>query len=192
MKIKLVIIIRSGDNPQLLNGTGYVFDPDPITHARTTYGTTGFVDNNDADSDSLTFHRELRTLYDITFEGGVYVLKGPFAEIRDFESPSTGLHTNPTSDFFFTRFNDNFEAVNTYFHIDNSMSYGLTTHLVFMFYPYQYVGGVRFDPHGLSGDDNSHYLSSTGSIAYGDGGVDDAEDLGVVLHELRSRYSRLA
>jgi len=171
-----------GDNAQLLNGTGYVFDPDPLTHARTTYGTTGFVDNNDADSDSLTAHRVLRNIYDISFEGGVYILKGPWAEIRDFESPFTGLHTNPTSDFFFTRFDDNFEAVNTYFHIDNTMRW-INDSLGITLLPYQYTGGVRFDPHGLSGDDNSHYLSSTGSLAFGDGGVDDAEDLGVVLHE---------
>ncbi|HEY6626506.1 MAG TPA: PKD domain-containing protein, partial [Ignavibacteriaceae bacterium] len=172
-----------GNSPLMVNGTGYVFDPDPITHARTTYGSTGFLDNNDADSDSLTFHRELRTLFDISFEGGVYILKGPWAEIRDFESPSTGLHTNPTSDFLFTRFNDSFEAVNTYFHIDNSMRW-INNSLGFSLTPYQYVGGVRFDPHGLNGDDNSHYLTGTGSIAYGDGGVDDAEDLGVILHEL--------
>ena len=173
----------AGYNPQLLDGSGYVFDPDPITHARTTYGSTGFLDNNDADSDSLTFHRELRTLFDISFEGGVYILKGPWAEIRDFESPYTGLHTNPTSDFLFTRSDDNFEAVNTYFHIDNSMRW-VNNSLGFTLTPYQYVGGVRFDPHGLSGADNSHYITATGSIAYGDGGVDDAEDLGVVLHEL--------
>ena len=149
----------AGDNPQLVNGTGYVFDPDPITHARTTYGSTGFLDNNDADSDSLTAHRELRTLYDISFEGGVYILKGPWAEIRDFESPSTGLHTNPTSDFLFTRSDDNFEAVNTYFHIDQTMRW-INNSLGISLTPYQYTGGVRFDPHGLSGADNSHYLSS--------------------------------
>jgi len=170
------------DNPLLVDGNGYVFDPDPITHARTTYGSTGFVDNNDADSDSLTAHRELRTLYDISFEGGVYILKGPWAEIRDFESPFTGLHTNPASDFIFTRSDDNFEAVNTYFHIDQTMRW-INDSLGISLLPYQYTGGVRFDPHGLSGADNSHYLSSTGSMAFGDGGVDDAEDLGVVVHE---------
>jgi PKD repeat protein/predicted small secreted protein len=171
------------NDPELIDGTGYVFDPDPITHARTTYGSPGFSDNNDADSDSLTAHRELRTLYDITYNGSVYSLVGPWAEIRDFESPFTGLHTNPTSDFLFTRNSDNFEAVNTYFHIDNSMRW-INNSLGITLTPYQYVGGVRFDPHGLSGDDNSHYLTGTGSIAYGDGGVDDAEDLGVILHEL--------
>ena len=170
------------NNPPLINGTGYVFDPDPITHARTTYGSPGFVDNNDADSDSLTAHREFRTLYDITFNGSVYTLIGPWAEIRDFESPFTGLHTNPTSDFLFTRSSDNFEAVNTYFHIDNTMRW-INDSLGISLIPYQYTGGVRFDPHGLSGADNSHYITATGSIAFGDGGVDDAEDLGVVLHE---------
>ena len=118
---KACYVNPGNDNPQVVNGTGYVFDPDPITHARTTYGTPGFVDNNDADSDSLTAHREFRTLYDITFNGSVYSLVGPYAEIRDFESPFTGLHTNATSDFSFTRSDDNFEAVNVYFLIDQKV-----------------------------------------------------------------------
>jgi PKD repeat protein len=180
---KACYLHNGGDDPDLVDGSGWVFDPDPITHARTTYGTPGFVDNNDADSDSLTAHLEQRTLFDIDFNGSVYTLKGPWAEIRDFESPFTGLHTNPTSDFHFTRSDDNFEAANTYFHIDNSMRW-INDSLSIPLTPYQYTGGVRFDPHGLNGADNSHYLSSTGSVAFGDGGVDDAEDLGVVLHEL--------
>ena len=172
-----------GDSVNLVDGSGWVFDPDPISHARTTYGSTGFVDNNDADSDSLTAQLEDRVLHDITFDGSVYSLVGPYAEITDFEAPFTGLHSNGTSEFHFTRNSDNFEAVNVYFHIDNSMRY-INETLGFALMPFQYSGGVRFDPHGLSGDDNSHYISSTGSIAYGDGGVDDAEDFGVVTHEL--------
>lgn len=165
-----------------VSGQGFVFDPDPITHARTTYGTTGFVDNNDLDSDSLTAHTELRALNDITFEAGVYKLKGPYAEIVDFESPFTGLHTNTISDFLFTRSSDNFEAVNCYFLIDASMRW-INDTLGIDLGPYQYTTGVKVDPHGLSGDDNSHYIPSTGQLAFGDGGVDDAEDVGVVLHE---------
>ncbi len=166
-----------------VDGSGWVFDPDPISHGRTTYGSSGFVDNNDADSDSLTDNLEDIVLRDISFNGSVYSLVGPYAEIRDFEAPYTGFHTNTTSDFHFTRNSDNFEAVNVYFHIDQSMRY-INETLGFALVPYQYSGGVRFDPHGLSGDDNSHYIPSTGSIAYGDGGVDDAEDFGVVTHEL--------
>ena len=50
--------------------------------------------------------------------------------------------------------------------------------------PYQYAGGVRFDPSGFNGADNSHYLSGTGVVTFGEGGVDDAEDADVVIHEL--------
>jgi len=50
--------------------------------------------------------------------------------------------------------------------------------------PFQYTGGVKFDPHGFNGEDNSHYLSSIGAVAFGDGGVDDAEDISVIIHEL--------
>ena len=50
--------------------------------------------------------------------------------------------------------------------------------------PTQYVGGVKFDPHGLNGADNSHYTPGTGQLAFGEGGVDDDEDADVVIHEL--------
>jgi hypothetical protein len=50
--------------------------------------------------------------------------------------------------------------------------------------PYQYSGGPQFDPHGLNGADNSHYISSSGRMAFGEGGVDDSEDADVVIHEL--------
>ena len=50
--------------------------------------------------------------------------------------------------------------------------------------PYQYTGGVQYDPHGESGDDNSSYSSSSGRLTFGQGGVDDAEDADVVIHEL--------
>jgi PKD repeat protein/predicted small secreted protein len=166
-----------------VDGSGWVFDPDPITRATTTYGSPGFIDNNDADSDSLTAQLEDKVLHDISYDGSVYSLVGPYAEITDFEAPYTGLHTNTSSDFHFTRSSDNFEAVNTYFHIDESMRY-INETLGFTVIPFQYTGGVRFDPHGLNGDDNSHYIPSTGSIAYGDGGVDDAEDFSVIKHEL--------
>jgi len=50
--------------------------------------------------------------------------------------------------------------------------------------PSMYEGGVRVDPHGLNGSDNSHYLSATQELAFGEGGVDDAEDADVLVHEL--------
>ncbi len=179
---------NGGNKPNGINGSGKVFDPDPITHSGATYGTTGFIDNNDLDSDSLTAQLVTRDLLDITFNGSVYSLVSPYAQITDFESPFTGLHTSASSNFYYTRSDDNFEAVNTFFFIDQSMRY-INQTLGITLVPFQYVGGVKFDPHGLSGADNSHYLPSSGSVSFGDGGVDDAEDLSVIVHEAWTRYS---
>jgi hypothetical protein len=45
-------------------------------------------------------------------------------------------------------------------------------------------GVVHFDPSGLSGQDNSHYIPSADRLAFGEGCVDDAEDADVIWHEL--------
>ncbi|MBI5756307.1 MAG: M36 family metallopeptidase [Nitrospirae bacterium] len=49
---------------------------------------------------------------------------------------------------------------------------------------------IKVDPHGLSGADNSYYKvggpnypPGFGYVAFGEGGVDDAEDADVILHE---------
>ncbi len=166
------------------NGTGYVFDPDPLGTAHATYGQTGFTDGNDAATAQLNAARSSRTLLDITdIGGGVYKLQGPFATIVDTESPFKGLFTQASTTFNFDRSNDAFEAVNCYYHVDHMMRY-INNVLGVSVMPYQYAGGVRFDPSGLSGDDNSHYTTSNGVIAFGEGGVDDAEDADVVIHEL--------
>lgn len=165
-----------------VNGTGFVFDPDPLSTAVATYAGS-YVDGNDATNAALDAQRISVTLPDITFAAGVYSLVGPYAAIGDFEAPNKGLFTQASSNFAFNRSNDGFEAVNTYYHIDAAMRYlNVTLGLTIM--PYQYTGGVRFDPSGLNGADNSHYVSGTGRLAFGEGGVDDAEDADVIIHEL--------
>ncbi|MBL1213102.1 MAG: PKD domain-containing protein [Ignavibacteriae bacterium] len=168
---------------QTATASGWLFDPDPITSSTASYGDPGFSDAGDADSDSLFAHTVQRDLLDVTLDGSTYKLVGPYAQIVDSESPFTGLYEQDSANFHFTRSQSAFEAVNCYFHIDQSMRY-INETLNFTLMPFQYSGGVRVDPHGLGGADNSHYISSTGEVAFGDGGVDDAEDLFVVLHEL--------
>ena len=165
-------------------GSGRVFDPDPLTRAGAFYQTGGqFGDNSDNDTDSLVAQIVWRDLLDIEFYNNQYHLEGPYAFIQDFEGPFKGLFIRSDSIWNFTRFPDAFEAVNVYYHIDRSMRY-INDTLNFNLMPFQYTGGVRVDPHGLNGDDNSHYISSTGQIAWGEGGVDDSEDEDVILHEL--------
>ena len=164
-------------------GTAQIFDPDPMSRSHATYGAGGFVDNNDANSSDLANAQVTVTLPDLTLQNGQYQLKGPYAEIVDSEAPLKGTFSQAANSWSYTRDADAFEAANVYYHIDKSMRY-INVTLGVPLMPFQYAGGVKADPHGLNGDDNSHYLPSTGQLAFGEGGIDDAEDLDVILHEL--------
>lgn len=166
-----------------VNGLGYVFDPDPISSGRGRYGNSGFQDSNDMDSATLRQQLIEVTLNDITFKNNQYFLSGPYAEIVDTDGPFDGIFEQGNSDFRHTRSHDSFEAVNCYYHIDHLMRY-INEDLGIDLMPYQYSTGVKCDPHAASGDDNSYYDQSDGIVNFGEGGVDDAEDPDVILHEL--------
>ncbi len=186
---------RGPDDPQMtalptvessplfrVDATAMIFDPNPLTRAGATYGG-GYVDGNDADTPQLTAARTAVTMRDVTFSGGQYNLVGPYAEIRELEAPAKGLFPQPTPSWDFSRNADGFEAAMTYWHIDNYMRYVNVT-LGVSALPSAYTTGVRFDAHGLSGQDNSHYISGSQILAFGEGCVDDNEDADVVIHEL--------
>lgn len=178
-------IVRASDVAfyATVDGTGNVFEPDPLSSALVTYGTPGFTDGNDADSPQLTGETFSRVLRDITESGGTYSLEGPYADVTDWDSPYKGDFSQASDTFAVTRQTDAFEAVNGYYHIDTFMRY-INEELGVTLHPYQYSGGVQFDPHGWGGADNSSYSSNTGRLTFGEGGVDDAEDADVLIHEL--------
>ncbi|AZA64881.1 T9SS C-terminal target domain-containing protein [Chryseobacterium carnipullorum] len=123
------------------------------------------------------------TIPEIDLTGGVYTLKGTYAEIKEIEAPAKGIFTQSTNQFLFNRSDDGFEAANAYWHLDNSLRY-INVTLGIVCKPSQNNGVLRFDPHGFNGSDNSHYLTGSESLGFGEGGVDDAEDADVILHEL--------
>ncbi len=176
-------ILKAVDNAHYVDGAGNIFDPDPLSSAGATYGDPGYVDGNDANTPQLQAELVNAVLRDITLNAGTYTLKGPWAEIIDFESPFYGLFSEASPTWNYNRFDNAFEAALVYWHIDNIMRWVNIT-LGLNIHPFQYPGGVQFDPHGLSGADNSHYIGSTGRVAFGEGGVDDSEDADVVIHEL--------
>ncbi len=161
-------------------GSGNVYLTDPLSAAKKRYGAAGFIDNNDADSDSLTRYLTRVTLDSLTFEDGIYKLKGPYCEVTDIESPVDPLFfSEATPDGFnYTRSRQEFEAVNAYYHITQSYKY-----IQSLGFSSPSLMTVRVDPHGLSGQDNSHYSPNGNWIAMGEGGIDDAEDVDVILHE---------
>ncbi|MFT4605606.1 MAG: PKD repeat protein, partial [Rhodothermales bacterium] len=164
------------------DASGWVFDPDPLSRAGADYGGD-FADNADADSQALTDQLVEVTLKDVTFDGTTYLLEGPYARIVDAEAPSDGVFSQETPDFHFTRADSSFEAVNVYHHLDQSLRY-INETLGFPLMPHQFTGGVFFDPHGWGGDDQSSYSPTEGVLSFGEGGVDDGEDVDVILHEL--------
>lgn len=171
-------IIHVKDRMMYDDGQGMIWDPDPLTTAGVEYGGV-YQDNNDNDVTELNAERVSVTLRDLTFEGGVYKLKGPYAKLVDHESPSDNFPelTDPNG-FNYTRSQQEFEDVMVYYHIDRS-----TRRLLALGYSDPAQMEFEADPHGLSGDDNSHYVPSENYVAFGEGGVDDAEDADIIWHE---------
>ncbi len=161
-------------------GSGYVYLSDPLSAARKLYGSAGFVDNNDADSDSLTAYRSHVILDSLTYEDGVYKLKGPYCDVTDVESPIDPPYFSATTPdgFNYLRSAQQFEAVNVYYHVTNAYK-----HLLDLGFSIPSLTQIRLDPHGYLGQDNSHFCPSANWIAWGEGGVDDAEDADVIWHE---------
>lgn len=111
-------------------------------------------------------------------------LNGPHATLVDRQLPDTEL-PNPEAPLLFDRGDDRFEPVNAYFHIDRtqrhlqSLGYTGARQLV----PY----AIEVDANAVSGSDASFFLPSSqigrGTLFYGTGGTDDAEDGDLVVHE---------
>jgi hypothetical protein len=163
-----------------VQGSGYVYLSDPLSASRKMYGSSGFVDNNDADSDSLTAYQSLVTLDSLKLEDGVYKLKGPYCNVTDVESPLDPQYyssTTPTG-FNYLRSAQQFEAVNVFYHVTTSYK-----HLLDLGFSVPSLTQIRLDPHGYLGQDNSHFCPSGNWISWGEGGVDDAEDADVIWHE---------
>ncbi|MEM1041393.1 MAG: T9SS type A sorting domain-containing protein [Bacteroidota bacterium] len=166
----------------IVEATGQVYDTDPLTVAGAQYGDTGFVDGGDANTPQLEATRIPKT-FEVTQNGSTYRLESEYADIDDWAGPFKGEFERDEPDWSVTRDDDAFEAVTVYWHIDNYMRY-INETLEIEVRPYQYATGVRFDPHGFNGADNSSYSTGTARLQFGEGGVDDAEDADVIIHEL--------
>ncbi|MFC4820806.1 BACON domain-containing protein [Dokdonella ginsengisoli] len=177
-------ILLARDVAVYADGTGKVHSPDPLSHARATYGQTGYVDGNNADTQQLTDALVDVTLEGITQNGSNYQLSGPYMVCANIESPAdAACPSQPSTDFSVTRSAMTFDAVMTYYHISTYLKYVNET-LGVDAAPLNHAGGVKVDPHGQSGADNSRYSPSGEDLSFGQGGVDDAQDADVIIHEL--------
>jgi len=179
-----LVLLRASDGAEMLRydamcaveGTGRVFVDNAVIAARDPY----LEDGGDADSAVPESAYSLVTLLGLADPvAGFYRMAGDYVILEDIEYPNDPLPQEASPyGFIYSRSNDWFEHVMVYWHID---------------YAQRYIQSLGFtdacnkplscDAHGLSGADNSHYSPWGEYIAFGDGGVDDAEDGEIILHE---------
>jgi len=177
-------VLRAEDRAAYDNGNGTIWLPDPLSQDLATYNDPGYTDGNNADTPQLTGALRPVVLENLVNSGG-YILEGPYAVCQDFDTPHDAGCPSPqaSSDFSVTRSAMTFDAVMGYFHISNYLKYVNVT-LGVPAMPINHPGGVHFDPHGFGGADNSQFSSSGENLTFGQGGVDDAQDADVIIHEL--------
>ncbi|MFN7925845.1 MAG: M36 family metallopeptidase [Bryobacteraceae bacterium] len=144
-------------------GQGRVFDPNPVV----TLNDTSLEDSS-VIPDGAYIDVTLRDLK----PGGR--LDGPFVSTAN--TPSRVKSTS--GKFLFKRNNNGFKEVMVYFHIDRVQRY------------IQQLGfdnvlnkPIKVNVMGPLNEDNSFYSPSTKALQFGRGGVDDAEDAEIILHE---------
>jgi subtilisin-like proprotein convertase family protein len=154
-----------------------VFDPNPV--AATNDPT--LQDRDDAASAVPDRAYRDVDLLDVAPSGP---LRGPHVALVDRQVPSVAP-PDASGPLVFDRAADGFEDVNVYFHIDRTQR-----HLQSL----GYVGAraiaayaIEADAHAAVGRDNSFFIASIrigeGSLFFGEGGTDDAEDADLVVHE---------
>jgi len=154
--LEKINILKSSD------GQGKVFDPNPVVALNDTH----LEDNSQIPTAAYS---EV-TLRDLQDSG---TLDGPF--VSTSRTQNRIKRTN--LQFLFTRQDRAFKEVMVYYHIDRVQRYiqGLGFNNV-LNHPIE----VNIDGRA---DDNSDYSPTTKSLTFGTGGVDDAEDAEIILHE---------
>jgi len=176
------------------DGFAYIFEPNPLATAKAKYTDPGFGDNCGFNSAELKKQLRNVTLQGLLFERNTYYLNGKYAQYHNFDLPSPfqipflGIDFDTESkssspDFSSDRRHGRFEATNAFYSIEKYLRY-VEEDLGIQIKPTLYDGGIRFDPRGAFGLDNSYYDTISQRLAFGEGGVDDSEDDDVVVHEL--------
>ncbi len=154
-----------------------VFDPNPVV----ALNDPALRDQNDAASAvPAAAYRDVEL--DVEDSGP---LRGPHVALIDAQAPFIAP-PDASAPLRFNRNESGFEDVNAYFHIDANQRYLQSL---------GYVGErgiaaytIEVDAHAANGTDNSFFVPSRtrlgqGTLSFGEGGTDDAEDADLVVHE---------
>jgi subtilisin-like proprotein convertase family protein len=155
-----------------------VFDPNPVA----ALNDSALHDRNDSAGAVPDGAYKQVELADVVESG---TLAGPHVRIAELQGPVVAP-VNVSQPLFFNRSESGFEDVNAYYHLDRSqrrlqdLGYNGTRSIAR--YP------IDVDTHAAEGSDNSFFIASPalegyGSLVFGEGGTDDAEDQDLLVHE---------
>ncbi len=161
---------------------GQIFYPNPVCYS----GNTQLADNNDSDYTELNQTYVTVTLTDISSSGK---LKNRFVDLTahgiapasyfgyyPVSEYSPGLATENNGGYFYLRSDYAFEEVNAYYWITEARKYIESMGIGILPNP------IPVNVHYMRAD-NSFYSETDKGLHFGDGGVDDAEDGEIILHE---------
>jgi hypothetical protein len=158
-------------DPGASTGTGRVFFPNPVASLQ----DQSLTDQKDADYAALQPAYQMVSLTNL--DGSGY-LNGDWANITSSTGP---LAYSPDNTFVYGRDDDRFEQVMAYYWVTEaqkyiqSLGFGVTRRPINM-----ESQDVRINQLGI---DNSYSWDKKDLLRFGKGGVDDAEDAEVILHE---------
>jgi Fungalysin/Thermolysin Propeptide Motif len=159
-------VIRRTFEGREATGTGRVFDPNPVV----TLQDESLTDMGNTNYPAL---QPAYFTHPLTHMDGTGFLRGDFVDVRGANSRASSADLR----FLYGRADDRFEQVMVYYHLTHAQEY------------IQSLGfnDINNEQQDALADsisvDNSFYSPRLDQIQYGTGGVDDAEDAEVILHE---------
>jgi zinc metalloprotease ZmpB len=157
--------------PGTSTGSGQVFLPNPVADLQ----DQSLTDQKDSNYPALQPAYHIVTLTNL--DGSGY-LQGDWANIRG----ETGARAfSETNTFIYTRDDDRFEQVMAYYWVTEAQKYIQSLGFGSQYRPINMESqDIRINQYGI---DNSYSWDKHDVLRFGKGGVDDAEDAEVILHE---------
>jgi hypothetical protein len=158
--------------------SAFIFAPDPLSVANVAYGGI-YVDANDGNISVLDSLRTFASV-ELTWNGVGFVLSNSAAIIQEFDPPSVNVPVLTGPDAKFSRSDSEFEMINVLYHI-----YEWKQRMASLGYGGMVNYAIPVDVNAYGGADQSAFDFGTSPprLYFGEGGVDDAEDADVVVHE---------
>jgi hypothetical protein len=163
-----------------------VFLPDPLTTAHVKYGApyadytnsaSLYRNHNDSDVTELNAQRFVVNMH-VSLDKDTFRLSNKYAIITEFGAPEVQPVFSTTPDFNFTRAQSGFEDVNAFFHIN-----AMHKHLLDLGFSNVANSQIQVDSHVYNDNSNFTYATTPPRLAFGIGGVPDAQDADVIVHE---------